>query len=169
MLLWIVGFSVLGSIGAVAGAALFLFFPEGIRKVLVPCLVSYATGTLLGAAFLGMIPAGLKLAPAFTVTATVLAGIVLFFVLEKLVLWRHCHDSECEVHGRAGPLILVGDAFHNFVDGIVIAGAFLTSVPLGISVSLAVVAHEIPQEVGDFAILLDSGYSKTRALALNLL
>jgi zinc and cadmium transporter len=167
MLLWIVGFSVLGSIGAVAGAALFLFFPEGIRKVLVPCLVSYATGTLLGAAFLGMIPAGLKLAPAFMVTATVLAGIVLFFVLEKLVLWRHCHDSECEVHGRAGPLILVGDAFHNFVDGVVISAAFLTSFPLGIVTSLAVIAHEVPQEVGDFAILLDNGYGRMKAFFLN--
>ena len=167
MLLWIVGFSVLGSIGAVAGAALFLFFPEGIRKVLVPCLVSYATGTLLGAAFLGMIPAGLKLAPAFMVTATVLAGIVLFFVLEKLVLWRHCHDSECEVHGRAGPLILVGDAFHNFVDGVVISAAFLTSISLGIVTSLAVIAHEVPQEVGDFAILLDNGYGRMKAFIFN--
>lgn len=99
MLFWIIGFSALGSIGAVAGAALFLFFPEGIRKILVPYLVSYATGTLLGAAFLGMIPAGLKQAPAVAVAATVLAGMVLFFVLEKLVLWRHCHDSECECMG----------------------------------------------------------------------
>ncbi|MHB0873962.1 MAG: ZIP family metal transporter [Acidithiobacillus ferrooxidans] len=138
MLLWIIGFSLLGSVGAVAGAA-----------------------------FLGMIPAGLKLAPAFAVTSTVLAGMVLFFVLEKLVLWRHCHDSECEVHGGAGPLILIGDAFHNFVDGVVIAATFLTSIPLGIAASLAVIAHEIPQEVGDFAILLDNGYGRTNALVLN--
>ncbi len=169
MLLWIIGFSLLGSVGAIAGAALFLFFPEKIRKTLVPCLISYATGTLLGAAFLGMIPAGLKLAPALSVTATVLAGIVLFFVLEKLVIWRHCHDSECEVHGRAAPLILIGDAFHNFVDGVVIAAAFLTSIPLGIAASLAVIAHEIPQEVGDFAILLDNGYNRTKAMILNSL
>jgi zinc and cadmium transporter len=167
MLLWIIGFSLLGSVGAVAGAALFLFFPEGIRKTLVPCLISYATGTLLGAAFLGMIPAGLKLAPAFAVTSTVLVGMVLFFVMEKLVLWRHCHDSACEVHGRAAPLILIGDAFHNFVDGVVIAAAFLTSIPLGVAASLAVIAHEIPQEVGDFAILLDNGYGRTKAIILN--
>lgn len=169
MLLWVIGFSLLGSVGAVFGAALFLFFPEGIRKRLVPYLVSYATGTLLGAAFLGMIPAGLKLAPAFAVTSTVLVGIVLFFVLEKLVLWRHCHDSECVVHGRAAPLILIGDAFHNFVDGAVIAAAFLISIPLGVAASLAVIAHEIPQEVGDFAILLDSGYTRKKALVLNTL
>lgn len=167
MLPWIIGFSLLGSIGAVAGATLFLFFPEGIRKVLVPCLISYATGTLLGAAFLGMIPAGLKSAPAFALMEWVLAGMVLFFVLEKLVLWRHCHDGDCEVHGRAAPLILIGDAFHNFVDGVVIAAAFMTSVPLGVAASLAVIAHEIPQEVGDFAILLDSGYTPTKAIVLN--
>lgn len=169
MLSWIIGFSILGSIGAVAGAALFLFFPEGIRKVLVPCLISYATGTLLGAAFLGMIPAALKQASAPPVMATVLAGMVLFFVLEKLVLWRHCHDSACEVHGRAGPLILIGDAFHNFVDGVVIAAAFLTSIPLGVAASLAVIAHEVPQEVGDFAILLDNGYGRTKAIVVNTL
>lgn len=167
MLLWIIGFSVLGSVGAVAGAALFLFFPEGIRKVLVPCLVSYATGTLLGAAFLGMIPNALEQAPATTVMATVLAGMVMFFALEKLVIWRHCHEIECEVHGRAAPLILIGDAFHNFVDGVVIAAAFITSIPLGITTALAVIAHEVPQEVGDFGILLDSGYSRGKALLFN--
>jgi zinc and cadmium transporter len=167
MLLWIIGFSILGSFGAIAGAALFLYFPDGIRKVLLPCLISYATGTLLGAAFLGMIPSGLEQAPANLVMATVLAGMVLFFVLEKLVIWRHCHQADCEIHGRAAPLILIGDAFHNFVDGVVIAAAFLNSVPLGIATALAVIAHEVPQEVGDFAILLDNGYSRSRALLLN--
>jgi zinc and cadmium transporter len=167
MIWWIIGFSILGSIGAVAGAALMLLFPDSIRRTLVPALVSYATGTLLGAAFLGMIPAGLKQAPAPALMATVLAGMVLFFVLEKLVLWRHCHDSECEVHGRAAPLILIGDAFHNFVDGVVIAAAFLTSIPLGVAASMAVIAHEVPQEVGDFAILLDNGYGRTKAIVLN--
>ncbi|OGI42431.1 MAG: ZIP zinc transporter [Candidatus Muproteobacteria bacterium RBG_16_65_31] len=167
LLLWILIFSTLGSVGAIGGAALMLFFPQGFRQVLVPCLISYATGTLLGGAFLGMIPAGLQQAPATAVTATVLAGMVLFFMLEKLVLWRHCHEGECEVHGRAAPLILIGDAFHNFIDGVVIAAAFLTSIPLGVSAALAVIAHEVPQEVGDFAILLDSGYGRMKALALN--
>lgn len=167
MLLWITSFSILGSVGAIAGAALILLFPDGMRRTLVPCLVSYATGTLLGAAFLGMIPAGLDEAPANAVMATVLAGMVLFFVLEKLVIWRHCHDSECEVHSSAAPLILIGDAFHNFIDGVVIAAAFLTSIPLGIATSLAVIAHEVPQEVGDFAILLDGGYGRAKALMLN--
>ncbi len=169
LLTWIMVFSILGSIGAIAGAALILLFPEGTRRTLLPCLLSYATGTLLGAAFLGMIPHALQQATPLAISGTVLAGIVLFFMLEKLIIWRHCHDGECEVHGAAGPLILIGDAFHNFVDGFVIAAAFLTSVPLGIAASLAVIAHEIPQEVGDFAILLENGYTRTRALVLNTL
>jgi len=169
LLTLIIVFSVLGSVGAIAGAALLLFFQEGTRKTLLPCLLSYAIGTLLGAAFLGMIPHALQQATPIAISGTVLVGIVLFFVLEKIVIWRHCHDTECEVHSSAGPLILIGDAFHNFVDGFVIAAAFLTSVPLGVAASLAVIAHEIPQEVGDFAILLENGYSKTRALILNSL
>jgi zinc and cadmium transporter len=169
LFVWIFGFSILGSIGAIAGAGLLLTFPGAVRTKLVPYLVSYASGTLLGAAFLGMIPAGLQAAPARPILATVLFGMVLFFILEKLVLWRHCHQQDCEVHTQAAPLILIGDAFHNFVDGIVIAAAFLTSVPLGIAAAIAVIAHEIPQEVGDFAILLESGYSRTRALVLNTL
>lgn len=169
LLSWIIIFSILGSVGAIAGAGLLLLFPESTRKFLLPFLLSYATGTLLGAAFLGMIPNGLQHATPIEISATVLAGIVIFFTLEKLVIWRHCHDTGCESHGTAAPLILIGDAFHNFVDGFVIAAAFLTSIPLGIVASLAVIAHEIPQEVGDFAILLESGYSKIRALFLNTL
>ena len=169
ILVWIAGFSLLGSLGAIAGAALFLVFPHSIRKVLVPCLISYAAGTLLGAAFLGMLPSSLAAAPTLHVTTTALAGIVMFFILEKLVLWRHCHNSHCEAHSSAGPLILMGDAVHNFVDGVVIAAAFYTSIPLGIAAALAVLAHEVPQEIGDFAILLDSGYGRLKALVLNSL
>jgi zinc and cadmium transporter len=162
-------FSVLGSIGSVGGAALFLLFPERVRKTLVPSLISYATGTLLGAAFLGMIPHAFKHSRASSILTTILIGIVLFFLLEKLVIWRHCHEGECEIHGTAGPLILFGDAFHNFVDGVVIAAAFLISIPLGVATALAVIAHEVPQEIGDFAILLDSGYSRQKAFLYNIL
>jgi zinc and cadmium transporter len=169
LLTWVIVFSILGSVGAIIGAALLLTFPAHMRKTLLPSLLSYATGTLLGAAFLGMIPKGVQQATALSVSSTVLAGIILFFLLEKMIIWRHCHDVECEVHGSAGPLILIGDAFHNFVDGFVIAAAFLTSIPLGIAASLAVIAHEVPQEVGDLAILLESGYSRARALVLNML
>lgn len=163
-------FSLLGSVGAMSGAALLLGFPDAMLKRLLPCLLSYATGTLLGAAFLGMIPKGLEMASPLALSSTVLGGLVMFFILEKLVIWRHCHDAGCEVHGQqGGTLILVGDAFHNFVDGVVIAAAFITSVPLGIATALAVIAHEIPQEMGDFAILLHGGLSKPRAFTYNLL
>jgi zinc and cadmium transporter len=165
----IVGFSLMGSVGAIALAGLYLLFPDKTRRLLVPCLISYATGTLLGAAFLGLIPHALSRIPVSSALGTVLIGIVLFFILEKLVVWRHCHDQQCEVHGTAGPLLLIGDAFHNFADGVIIAATFVVSVPLGIAASLSVIAHEIPQEVGDLAILLESGYSKNRALVYNVL
>ncbi|MCK4824543.1 ZIP family metal transporter, partial [bacterium] len=152
-----------------AGAALLLVLRATVRHRFIPYLISYATGTLLGAAFIGMIPAGLEQAPMRPILFTVLVGIVFFFILEKLVLWRHCHEIDCEVHGHAAPLLLIGDAFHNFVDGVVIAAAFLTSIPLGVATAVAVIAHEVPQEVGDFAILLESGYSRSKALVLNTL
>jgi zinc and cadmium transporter len=101
--------------------------------------------------------------------ATLLGGVMLFFVLEKLVLWRHCHTHDCEVHDGSVMPVVVGDAFHNFVDGAVIAAAVMTDVRLGVTTAIAIAAHEIPQEVGDFAILLHAGYSRSRALMLNLL
>lgn len=169
LLWWIVGFSLLGSAGAIGGAAVVLLAPETLRTRWLPCLLSYATGTLLGAAFLGMIPRALAQATPRVVSGAILGGLVLFFVLEKLVVWRHCHDEGCEEHTGAAPVILFGDAFHNFLDGVAIAAAFLTSVPLGVAAALAVVAHEIPQEVGDFAILLRGGYGRGRAFTYNLL
>jgi zinc and cadmium transporter len=131
--------------------------------------VSYAVGALLGVSLLAILPSTLEQLPPTTVFMTLLVGILLFFILEKLVLWRHCHTHDCEVHDGSVIPVLVGDAFHNFVDGAVIGAAVVTSVPLGISTAVAVAAHEIPQEVGDFAILLHAGYSRTRALFLNLL
>lgn len=154
-------------------------------------LISFAIGALLGAAFLDILPHALENSSARSVALTVLIGILGFFVLEKLVLWRHCHLEQCEAHdpptlgippshnhahhshdndhGRSGLLILVGDSFHNFVDGVLIAAAFMENTALGIVTATAVIAHEVPQEVGDFLILLHSGYSKARAFLLNLL
>jgi zinc and cadmium transporter len=96
-----------------------------------------------------------------------LAGILGFFMLEKLVLWRHCHTGECEGHNSSASLVLIGGAFHNFADGAIIGAAVLTSWQLGVSTTLAVAAHQVPQEVGDFAVLLGAGYSRRRALTLN--
>jgi zinc and cadmium transporter len=168
LLIWIVVFSLSGTAGVLITAAAFLSFPDRIQKTLLPCLISYATGTLLAAAFLGLIPHALEHADEHSVLFTILMGIILFFLLEKVVLWRHCHNMECEVHSAAGPMILIGDTIHNFADGVVIAASFLLSIPLGIVTGLSVIAHEIPQETGDFAILLNSGYRKTRALVLNV-
>lgn len=168
MLFWIIAFTLLGSIGAILGAALLLLLSQGVRSVLLPLLVSYATGTLLGSAFFGLIPTGLQHLAAGPFMATVLAGIVAFFILEKAIRLQPAAAGQTETR-TSGKLILIGDAFHNFVDGAVIAAAFMTSFPLGMAVSLAVIAHEIPQEIGEFAILLDDGFSRIRALVLNSL
>ena len=165
----------LGGALSVGAAALFAF---SARAAWVPLLVSYAVGALLGASFLEVLPHAMTASgDAAGSAAVVLAGIMGFFVLEKLVIWRHCHIEECEGHehsfkhdhGRSGMIILVGDTFHNFVDGVLIASAFLEDVKLGIVTALAIIAHEIPQEVGDFVILLHSGYSRGKAFAYNLL
>ena len=162
------GLSLLGGLGGLLVASGILLINDSRRAQLVPWLVSYAVGALLGVSMLAILPETLEHLPASQVFATLLGGILIFFVLEKLVLWRHCHTHDCEVHDGSVFPVVIGDAFHNFVDGAVIAAAVITSVPLGISTALAVAAHEIPQEVGDFAILLHAGYSRRRALLLNV-
>ena len=163
------GLSLLGGFGGLAIASSLLVIPSRTRERLVPWLVSYAVGTLLGVALLELLPQALASLDARRVLATLLFGILTFFVLEKLAIWRHCHTHDCEVHRSSGPLILMGDAAHNFMDGAVIGAAAVTSATLAVSTAIAVLAHEIPHEVGDFAILLHSGYSRARALAFNLL
>jgi zinc and cadmium transporter len=168
-LLLVLGLTILGGLGGLLVASSILLIKEPARTRLIPWLVSYAVGALLGASMLEILPKTLEQLPAREVFPTLLLGILLFFVLEKLVLWRHCHTHDCEVHDGAVLPVVVGDAFHNFVDGAVIAAAAMTSLPLGISTAVAVTAHEIPQEVGDFAILLHAGYSRGKALTLNVL
>jgi zinc and cadmium transporter len=169
ILLLIVVFTLLGSICSVGLAGLLLLFKGNRLAWVTGGLIPYAIGTLLGAAFFGMIPHALLRLASTSVLPTVLSGIILFYVLEKFALWRHCHEKPCDVHSRAGTMILIGDSIHNSVDGVAIAAAFAGSVPLGIATSVAVIAHEVPQEVGDFTILLESGYSRPRALWFNTL
>lgn len=165
-----VALSVLGSLGGVIVASSFLLLHEQIRVRLVPWLISYAVGTLVGVALLALVPESLSALPARPAMLTMVAGILGFFLLEKAVIWRHCHDNEeCHVHNTAASLVIIGDMFHTFVDGAVIAAAVLTSIPLGVTTALAVAAHEIPQEVGDVAILLRAGYSRMRAFTLNVM
>jgi zinc and cadmium transporter len=165
----IVLFCLLGSLLSVCLAALVLLIEQEKLRRFTAYAVSYATGSLLGAAFFGLIPHALHHLPSGPVLFNVLTGIIIFFLLEKLALWRHCHKKECEIHSTAGLLILIGDSLHNFADGVAIAAAFSGSVHLGIATSVAVIAHEVPQEVGDFAVLLESGYSRLRAFAYNAL
>ena len=167
-LAWAVGLTLAGSLGGVVVASALLTFNDRFRATLVPWLVSYAVGTLLGVALLVLLPEALDHLSPKAVLGSLLAGIMLFFLLEKLVLWRHCHTHDCEAHGMAAPMVIIGDAFHNFLDGVVIGTAVRTSVPLGISTALAVATHEIPQELGDMAILLHAGYSRRKAFLLNL-
>jgi zinc and cadmium transporter len=224
-LTWIVLSSLLGGVLSVAGAGLVAL---NVKKSAVPMLISFAIGAMLGAVFLEILPEAIEAGgnnnqTIQAITGTVLFGILLFFALEKLVIWRHCHGDHCEVHAvhteadcpentnnkntvkntvietpalqtkyraassgtqnarmlktahshdhaheRSGMMIMIGDTFHNFVDGILIASAFMVDVKVGIVTSIAIIAHEIPQEVGDFLILLHSGYSKKQAFAFNL-
>jgi zinc and cadmium transporter len=183
-LAWILSACLAGGLASVLLAALVAF---RVQARLVPVLVSYAVGAMLGAVFLDILPHLFEESKDPGRTAgIILAGVLGFFVLEKLLLWRHHHHHEAEgigepaghSHGvpagghdggRSGLMIVLGDSFHNFTDGILIAGAFLADIRLGIVTAAAIVAHEIPQEVGDFLVLLHSGYSKGRALAMNAL
>ena len=171
-LTWIVLASFAGGALSVCAAAFALV----LRASWVPMLVSFAIGTLLGAAFLEVVPHAFESGDAHQAASAILGGILGFFLLEKVLLWRHSHDHgegaqphHHHEHSRAGLMIVVGDTVHNFVDGILIAAAFLQSPELGLITAIAIVAHEIPQEVGDFLVLLNSGYSRARAFAMNLL
>lgn len=162
--------SAAGSVFGVLVASVVYLVGEPARDRLVSWLISYAVGSLLGLSLLKLVPESLESLPPAVALSTLLFGILTFFMLEKLVVWRHCHDTEgCAVHSSAASLVIIGDVFHTFIDGAIIAAATITSVPLGISTALATAAHEVPQELGDAAILLKAGYTRTRALTLNLL
>ncbi len=190
LLTQIILFSLMGGVLSVLAASVFLLLPKPWRERLLPHMVSFAIGALLGAAFLALLPHAIGYSPhdVHDISMTVLFGLLGFFLLEKMVLWRHCHSESCAVHtpdthsehghghghnhnhthGASGVMILIGDGLHNFVDGVLIAAAFLVDPHVGVVTALAVAAHEIPQEVGDFAILLHSGFSRARAFTFNV-
>ena len=177
--LFVVLMGLLGSIGALLPACLVLFIPDGWRHRWMPYLLSFATGTMLATAIIGLIPEALELASVHAVGVAVLAGLVLFFVLEWSLVWRHAHGEEFDHHPQHGPgqslgkktgmLVLVGDAVHNCADGIVIGAACVVSPALGFVATLAVLAHEVPQELSDFTILLSSGFTRWDAFMWNTL
>lgn len=139
-----------------------------LRGPMILILLGFAAGTLLGTAFMDLLPEAVEARPPGTVGGLALAAVIGFFVLENRVFWRHCHHAACEIHNVAGYLILIGDSVHNVVDGLVLGAAFVADPWLGATVGLAILAHEVPQEVGDFVLLLESGLTKTHALAYNL-
>jgi zinc and cadmium transporter len=165
-------FSVLGSVGAITVAGAFVFLGEKYQKILIPILISFATGILLSAALLGLIPEAIEElgGEPHLIMPFVLGGILFFFFMEKIIIWRNCRNKECEVHSHAsGPIILIGDSLHNLTDGIVIATAFLTSTALGIGAGFTILVHELAHETGDFGILIHSGYTKKKAFTYNFL
>ncbi|MCW8826839.1 MAG: ZIP family metal transporter, partial [Gammaproteobacteria bacterium] len=176
LLNYIIIFTLLGGVLSVVLASLFLVLPSQWRKNAMPHMVSFATGALLGTAFLALLPHALTDGGVdpHEIFIAVLSGLLLFFLMEKLVIWRHCHSTHCDTHtdyegGHTGSMVLIGDGLHNFVDGVLIAAAFLTDEHLGIVTAVAVAAHEIPQEIGDFSVLLHSGFSRGKALLFNVL
>jgi zinc and cadmium transporter len=184
LLLWIILCAALGGIASAAFAVGLLWVPERHVARLLPHFLSFATGALLGAAFLALLPeaiAGAGTAGAHGLGVALVSGLGVFFVIEKLVLWWHSEAEEADepapghVHGHhhgrhraSGILVLCGDSLHNALDGVLIAAAFLKDPSLGFVTTFAVAAHEVPHRVGDFAILVHAGWSQRRALVLNL-
>ncbi|MFC1727171.1 ZIP family metal transporter [Patescibacteria group bacterium] len=150
---------------------LFLAFKlEKLRKILL-FLVSFAAGGLLGDAFIHLLPETIeKVGFNLQVSLSVLSGLLLFFVMEKFIRWRHCHEPTCDEHPHPVAMMnLIGDGFHNFMDGLLIAASFCVSFSLGLATTLAIVLHEIPQEIGDFGVLIHAGFSKAKAILFNFL
>jgi zinc and cadmium transporter len=136
-----------------------------LNKILL-ILVSLSAGALMGGAFLHLIPEAVEESEGTDVFIFVLVGFVLFFIIEKVLHWRHCHKGKCDVH-TFSYMNLVGDSIHNFIDGLILAASFVTSVELGLTTTIAIAAHEIPQEIGDFGVLIYGGFKKKKAIILN--
>ena len=168
-LLWIVGSSVLMCLLALVGVTTLTLSEKNLHRLLLP-LVALAAGSLLGGAFFHMIPESVeKTGTGTKVYIYVVAGFAFFLLLEQLLHWHHCHREETHCKKPLTYLILIGDGIHNFIGGIAVAGTFLIDIRLGISTWLAAAAHEIPQEIGDFGVLVHGGWSPKKALLLNFL
>lgn len=165
-LLWILGATILDGLMAFGGAIALKLSEKTLRKM-VMILVSFAAGAMLAGALFHLIPEAIEsIDEPLTISALILAGFILFFVVERYLHWHHCHDNECKTHPMTA-LVLFGDSVHNFLDGLVIAASFLVSIPFGIVTTAVILGHELPQELGDFGILVYGGYSKEKALIYN--
>ena len=169
LLFYILGFTFLGSIASLIGGVALLS-NKNIAGKISPYLYSYAAGVLLGTAFFDLLPEAQAEAGEINIFLWTLVGILSFFLLVRFLHWFHHHDAHFKgEHQQTIPLIIVGDTVHNFIDGVGITASFLVSIPLGILTTVAVAVHEIPQEIGDFAILLRKGLSRARVLWINVL
>lgn len=164
LLFWILLAVTAVSLLSLIGVVLIGLNTKLLQKISM-VLVSFASGALLGGAFLHLLPESIDVPNVFI---WLIGGILFFFITERFLRWRHCHKGICDIHAFTY-LNLFGDGIHNFIDGMIIAAAFLVDIPLGIGVSLAVAAHEIPQEIGDFGVLIYGGFTKKRALLYNLI
>ena len=143
-----------------------LALKENILNKILLILIGLSAGALMGGAFLHLLPEAVEKSTGLDVYLFVLIGFILFFLIEKVLHWRHCHKGECDVH-TFQYMNLVGDSIHNFIDGLIMAASFVVSIPLGITTTIAISTHEIPQEIGDFGVLLYGGFSKKKAIILN--
>jgi zinc and cadmium transporter len=169
LLLWIIGSGLLMSAIALVGSVTLLLKEQTLRRILLP-LVAFAAGSLLGGAFFHMIPAGLAAGIGdMAVNVLVLSGFAVFFAIEQFLHWHHCHRPTSEAKKPLTYLILIGDGLHNLLGGLAVAGTFLIDIRLGIITWLAAAAHEVPQELGDFGVLVHGGWEKRKALFFNLL
>lgn len=151
------------------GFFVFILKDNLLKKILI-FFVSFSAGSLIGGAFFHLLPEVIeKSDKVLSVFAWVIAGFCLFFIMEKFLRWHHCHDKECEEKKHLGQINMVGDGIHNFLDGVIVMAAFVVSPALGLATTISIISHEIPQELGDFGVLLYSGYNKTKAIIYNFL
>ncbi len=171
----IIAVTLVGGILSMAAGSFYLLLPEAWRRKTVAHLISLATGTLLAVSFIDLLPEAMERAGpagAHLILTTVLCGVLVFFVLEKGLIWHHAHGVDPHGHAhagvtRAGSLVMVGDTFHNFLDGILLTATFVADHRLGLATAAAIIAHEIPQEVGNFAIMLEGGFTRLQTFLLN--
>jgi len=165
--IWAISASIVVSLISFVGVITLLLKENVLEKILL-LLISFSAGALIGGAFLHLIPEAVEKSGQSGVYLFVIVGFILFFILEKYLHWRHCHKGKCDIHTFTY-LNLVGDGVHNFIDGLIIGSSFVVSVNFGIATSFAIIMHEIPQEIGDFGVLVYGGLNKNKALFYNFL
>ena len=166
-LIYIIVATLVISLSSLMGVITLSFKPVFLQRILL-LLVSLSAGTMLGGAFIHLLPEAAEMLEINQTLTITLLSFCFFFLVEKTLHWRHCHKQNCHIH-EFGYLNLIGDSIHNFIDGLIIAGSFIVSIPLGLTTTLVIIFHEIPQEIGDFGVLIYSGFKKSKALFLNFL